>query len=295
MSKRRRLSDLYVVGKHVKINDESGGDPVEIWIQKLNPVEHENALRRASVERAKYLAVVADHESEIWQATWADIHELAPTREQLLSIVLQDDLAKARQRIEAELADEDEWKEEDRLQSLVDAWQGTSTATEDHNAEGEREPLQNAFLRGKTDPDYERAAAVHKELEKFSQQAEHAWNGERDRLFADHRDVPTEELRDRAVETIIEKNAGIEMLKEFETQELFYATRDPIDRTKKYFGTRDEVLTIDPQVRTRLLAEYRTLHVEVQEGKDLPGIPGSSPQSDSSAPEGTPNSSGPEE
>lgn len=294
MTKRRRLSDLYVVGRHVKINDDSGQDPVEVWVQKLNPVEHENALRRASVERAKYLAVVTDHESEIWQSVWSDLHEFAPTREQLLNIVLREDLNKARSRIEAEIADEEEWKKDDYLQSLVDAWEGTSKVDEDSNESGEKESLKKVFLRGNTDPEYDRAQSVKDALDKFGQQAQHAYEGEVERMFKDYADVPVETLRDQAVERVIEQNAGTEMLKEFETQELFYAVRDPVDRSKKYFGTRDEVLVLDPKVRDRLLTEYRILFVEPQEGKDLPGIPGSSPQSDSSEPEATAPSSGPE-
>ena len=52
--KRRRLGDLYVRGRELAPDDGSG-EPVKIWVAKLNEVDREAALRRANATKARYL------------------------------------------------------------------------------------------------------------------------------------------------------------------------------------------------------------------------------------------------
>lgn len=302
--KRRRLGDLFVVGTPVSIKDSQGS--VDVWVQKLSPIEQETGLRRAAVERAKFLAVIREPDSELWQVVWADLHDMAPTKEQLLSVALREDIQKARARIEAELAAEDEWAKDDYLQGLVDAWHGTSNVANrtDEPAEdgevtsltddGEKEPLRITHMRGESDPRHKEAVQVWDEISRFSNKVEADTEAEKERLFRDWDSAPIEAARDLAVEKLLEQQATNAMLVEFETQQLFYATREPDDHRKRYFLNRDEVAGLQPQVRDQLVDAFQALLVEPIEGKDLPGTPGSLLMSDSSGQAATPTSSGPE-
>lgn len=312
MPKRRRLGDLYVTGRKVTINDESGEPPIDIWVQKLNPMEQEHALRRGSAERAKTLAMCKDHDSDLWQAQWSDIQDFVQSREQLLELALREELTKIRAKVEAEVTAEDRWSEDEHLQSIFDAWNGTTDTLVDavvnakeeagpdseaeptaRDEDGEKEPLRISYMRGPEDHRYAEAAAVKAEIEAWGKQVDDIFLGEKDRLFRDHEGVSEDELLDMATEVMIEQKANSAMLDEFQTQELFYAVRDIDDHSKKYFGTRDEVATLQPPVRNVILTVYRSLYVDPDQGKGSPGTPGSSAQSDSSEPEATSTSSGP--
>ncbi len=289
MVKRRRLGDLYQLGTEFKTDDGQG--EVTVWLQKLNPTEVDSTLRRSSAARAKYLLDAKDKESEGWQAAYADVHEFAPSREILLTIALRDDLRRMRAAAEAELSAEDEWSKDDRLQAIMDAWEGTTEGAQDG---GEQTPLKEVhLLKDESDPRWGESQQVWAELQKFNTAVEKIVLANRDNLFHDWSDVPDEELVEKAVEKIIDEQATGAMLMEYETQELFYAVREPDDHSKRYFGTRDEVVALSDTMRSLALARYRLLMVDHQEGKDLPEIPGSSPLSDSSVPEETPVSSGP--
>lgn len=299
--KRRRLSDLYAMGRKALIDDGHGA--VEVWLQKLSPIEMENALRRSSVERAKMLVAAKDEESELWQAAWADLHEWAPTKEQLLQIALADKIVRFRAKIEAELADDEEWSKDDYLQGLVDAWDGTGAVVaeppaedaeepSESSVEGERDPLRFAYARGEEDPRFPEALRVKNEIDRFSNRVEELVAAERANLLRDYEDEPIDKIRRMAVERTLEQQSSNVMFEEYENQELFYAVRDP-ETKKRYFGSRDEVVGLQPEVRARLIAEYRALMVDPAEGKGSPGTPGSSQSSDSSGQAATQNSSGP--
>jgi hypothetical protein len=306
MPKRRRLGDLYVTGQKVPVNDDSDFDPIEVWIQKLNPLEQENALRRGSAERAKWLALSKNRESDAWLAQWSDIHEFTESRDDLLHMALREEIAKIRAKAEAEVTAEERWSKDNHLQEVFDAWHGTTdtitdgapTAEDDEpterDSDGETEPLRISILRGEEDHRYAAAVAIEAEIKAWGEQVEETVKAEKERLFADHASLDEDALLDLATEKMIEQKANTMMLDEFQTQELFYAVRDVDDHSKKYFGTRDEVASLQPPIREKILNVYRGLYVDQQEGKGLPGMPGSSAQSDSSAVEATPNSSGPE-
>lgn len=308
MPKRRRLGDLYVTGQKVIVNDDSGEPPIEVWVQKLNPMEQENALRRGGAERSKMLAQSKDREGDVWLAERSDVEEFSDSREDLLALALREELAKIKNKVEAEVTAEERWSEDDHLQTVYDAWYGTTSEIIDkppgeadasdepteRDMDGEVEPLRISYMRGEEDHRYTAAAAVKEEIEAWGAQVEAIIDGEKERLFRDYQDVDKDELIDMATERMIEQKANSEMIEEFQTQELFYAVRDADDHSKKYFGNRDDVLSMQPPVRQAILNVYRSLYVDPQEGKGLPGTPGSSPQSDSSEPVATPTSSGPE-
>src|SRR5262249_10119305 len=150
---KRRLSDLYVRGKELSIDDGSG-DPVTAWLQKLNEVDRESVLRRANAAKSRHLAFIDDEESDAFQARYGRVREFGE-RVGLISIIITDDATKARLRVEAQVStDEDTWAKEGYLQGLVDAWAG-----DDDNP-----GLAKTVVE---DPDDPEATRVRNELDRF--------------------------------------------------------------------------------------------------------------------------------
>lgn len=270
MTKKRRLSDLFVVGKEV-VFDDGSGDPLVIWIQKLNPVEHETAMRRAAGARARVLS--GRHEAEMEMAR----DEAAQFgRDGWIEYLASDILGKKINAIESELASEDEWAKEDYLQGLKDVW----------------DTSMEQLL--KDEPEDPSAIRVRDELERFRKELEHRVEGERERIVKDLAQKDDDDLERRVVDRLVGTRADLAWLSEFRKCEVWLSTRDPEDHREKYFANRDEVDDLSQEVLVRLMTAYQDLTVDPLEGKGSGAILNSSASSESPAVEETVAPSGQE-
>lgn len=264
-TKKRRLEDLYVRGRELSIDDGSG-DPVTVWLQKLNPLEHEKAIRRSGAARAQVLLAARDQDSEEWGEAYADVRDLGD-RTILVEYLIADDVVKTRDSKEAELSFGEEWTKDNFLQGLRDAWEG------DGNGSGLKE-------RFAVDPNDEEAHKVFVELKRFSDLVDAEAEPEIERLRRDYADISEQELQDKALGRFIELRAGLAWLREFRHSEAYFATRDIDDHRRYYFTERQQVDVLSPEVFNEISVAYQQLMVESAEGKDSPRTPSSSPSSE---------------
>lgn len=270
MTKKRRLSDLFVVGREIEF-DDGGGEPLKVWLQKLNPVEHETAMRRAAGARARVLS--GRHEAELEMAR----DEAAQFgRDGWIEFLASDILGKKLTSIESELAAEDEWAEQDYLQGLKDVW----------------ETSMEQVL--KEEPDDPNALRVREELDRFRVEYEKRVEGERERIIKDLEAKDDDDLERRVVDRLIGTRGDLAWLTEFRKCEVWLATRDADDHHCKYFTSREEVDDLSQTVLMRLMGEYQDISVDPLEGKDSGAIPNSSASSESPAVEETEELSGQE-
>lgn len=263
MAKRRRLSDLYVTGKEVVINDDSETDPIVIYLQKLNPLENEGALRKAGASRARVMAWSKNQESEEYLSVRSEVLDIDSV-DTLIEYLIQEDLANRYASAEAELAAQDEWKTDDYYQGLQDAWNGG---------------LAEAWAADPEDPESKR---VYDELTRFNDIVTKSVEGEAEGLRKDWRNIHEDDLRDEVTKKFVKMRADMEWLREFRKQELYFATREPENHKKLYFESRQELDTLAPEVAKRLMDEYESLSVDSVEGKGSPVTPDSSPSSEAS-------------
>jgi hypothetical protein len=271
--KRRRLEDLYVLGRELAL-DDGKGEPVVVWIQKMNPLEHEKALRKAGAAKAKILMVRHDRDSEDWQEAYTDVEDTGG-RAELVEYLITEDVGKAEESAEAELSFADEWSKDNYLQGLRDAWDDP-----DH-------PLREVYAENPEDPE---ASRVFLELKRFSDQVIARVAPEAERLRRDYEEVPEETVRERATEHLIELRAGLAWIREYRRCEVWLGTRDPDNHDAYYFPNRDAVDRLSYDTFRELSDAYQQLTVEPLEGKGSPEIPSSSPPSE---PSGEAETSGP--
>lgn len=257
MVKKRRLTDLFVVGREVKF-DDGHGEPLTVWLQKLNPVEHETAMRRAAGARSRVLSGKDAAETELAQD---EAEQLG--REGWIEYLTSDVLSRKFPAIEAELAAEEEWSKDDYLQGLRDVWDST---------------MKNLL---EEEPEAVDAQTVRDELQRFADALEQRIDGERENIRKDFEGKDDEDLERRVVDRLIGTRADLAWLGEFRKCEVWIATRDPDNHRKRYFESREEVDDLSHPVLLRLMTEYAELNVDPQEGKDSGVIPNSSPWSDS--------------
>jgi hypothetical protein len=274
--KKRRLSDLYVRGRELSVNDGEG-EPIKVWVSKLNEIDRESVLRRANAAKARFMIDADDEDSEQFAAMYAESRDIN-SRHELILFIVSDDVNSARRRIESQTAgDEETWSKEGYLQGLVDAWIGDET-----------NPGLSATIQ--EDPADPEARRVSDELDRFEQEVRARVEAETHTLVKDWEDVDIDVLRRKATHLLLELKSSEEFVREFQRQQIFYSIREPNDHRKRYFATITEVDDLDEELRKYLVEQYESLVVPPDEGKESPPPADSSNSSD--APEEAPETSG---
>lgn len=254
MAKRRKLLDLYKRGTEIMLNDGEG-DPVTVWLEKLNPLDHDAALRRANAERARILIIRNDHDSEEYLSAYNDAVDFGD-RDALIDYLVSIELADKIMSIEAELAADEKWSTNNMLDGLRDAW-----------ADG----LDELYHSAETEEDRDsEAVRVFTALREFSTTVEVHVEKERVRLTRDYETVSDDELRTKVTDAFIETRANTRWLREYQRSLIFLAVRDPENHKEYYFESRKDVDQLATEVLDPLIDAYDALVVEVIEGKDSP-------------------------
>jgi hypothetical protein len=269
---KRRLEDLWVRGGFVDF-DDGKGDPVKVWVQKLSPVEVNLALRRANAARARIKTVKYHPESDAYMEMWLEVLEWE-TKDELVTYLLATAEGNIEDRVEAEMAAEDEWSNEGYLQGLRDSWEGG---------------LKDAYIVDPEGPDGVEASRVLAELTRFAAAVRERAAPEVEAAKAHLESQDIEDLQDQAMERVIRYRGNAAWLNEMRLCEIFYGTHDAVPDAKqpgKWVASRDRYWTsradfdgLPNEVLTPLLAKYAELNVDVLEGKGSEGTPTSSPSS----------------
>ena len=255
--KTRKLSDLYVLGQEVEIDDGTG-DPVTVWVQKLTPLQQEKTLRRANGARSSVLSIrklPADAEERL--VYQHELEEITKDRESVVDYLISEKIGLIYQVEEARLAEEDEWKKDGYLQGLSDAW---------------NDGLKDRYAMDPEDPEAKRN---FEEQKRFADVIEGIVKGERASLEKDYEGKTDEELEREVMDKVLESAADLEWLKEYRRCEAWFFTRKPDDHKALYFDTREEVDELALETFSALLTAYNNIRVDVLEGKDSGETPAS--------------------
>jgi hypothetical protein len=244
MARKRRLQDLYVTGAEVTFDDGTG-DPITVYVRKLNAVEHETALKHANAARARAMAVLKDRDSIDYQDIWSDAQDL--DRDSLERYLADEERANRIAVVEAELSQEDEWAEDGYLDGLQEAW-------------GE---LEATYFE---DPEDEEAKRVFGELKRFSDQVKKEIEAHVDNLLADLEGVPDDTLRERVLKKNVQMRASMAWITTFRRAELWLAVREK-DRKTRYFDKFEDLEDLSDAVLSRLAGTYKDISVDPTEGK----------------------------
>jgi hypothetical protein len=255
---RRRLSDLYVVGKSVVFEDPAGD--VEIYLRRPNPFEHEEALREGNLARARMALRMKDPSTD----EYAILHgELAAVgdRIQKAEILFNENYADYYQRAFTWVQEQDRWSKDDYATSVTDA-------LADYE-EREVRPVEG-------DEDWEDYQRVVKEVEEFTKDVDTRLEKVKKDEIDEFLMLEELELDERIMRVLIDRQAGVAFYRGYRVACLYYATRDPDDHGKRYFSNKQELMELPAEVQSRLLEEYDALDVPRDEVKNSPSAEASS-------------------
>lgn len=258
---KRRLTDLYLVGRQESF-DDGGGEPVAVWLQKLNSLEQIDAAQAADGQRSVVIAAIRDHDSDLWKQAWTEADRLEGTKE-LVEYLTVEDEAREQMAQEARLEAEDEWTKDSYLDGLRRAW----------NEDGLRERYQE-------DPEDADARRVWTELQRFNDTVREAVEDRMAPLRKEYEDMPVEVLKQKVAERLLEVIARQRWIKEFYRQQIFIGVRDPENHRQRYFDTLEEIDILADPMRRKLEMLFDALNVDAMEGKGSPVSPSSSQPSE---------------
>jgi hypothetical protein len=249
---RRRLIDLYTTGREVTMTDDGDGDPIVVYLSKLNDLEQKKCVEKSASARAKLLLMQKDRTDpgrDMYKEQ-LEAFEIADDTESLIRLIAAPQMAEIEQSIESRVAHEDIWTKNGLLDALREAWEGG---------------LEDEFLKDMEHPDAKR---VHGELLKFAQQVEEEVQAAYEDIAHSLRQRPHDDLMDEAVDRLLEVEGNARWIEEYVRWRLFYAVRDPENHRVKYFESRDEVDLLDSRVVDYLNELYEAMSVGGLEGKD---------------------------
>lgn len=249
--KTRRLGDLYVKGESLTI-DDGLGDPITVWIQKPNPVQHEAIIRSANSARAQVLLELKNKEGDIYLSALDEIDTQYPTLDTLITFLVETDMSEKKQKIEAELLfdKESEWAEDNYLQGLYDLW---------------NDKMKDRYF---SDEEDEEATKIFQELKRFSEEVEKSLDGYRKKARSDYELMGEDRVLDRVIEKHIKSIGTQAWFAAYRRSQILFATREIDDHSKFYFEDIEEVRSLAIEVIQPLVAKIEEISVDPMEGKD---------------------------
>lgn len=249
--KTRRLGDLYVKGESLTI-DDGLGDPITVWIQKPNPVQHEAIIRSANSARAQVLLELKNKEGDIYLSALDEIDTQYPTLDTLITFLVETDMSEKKQKIEAELLfdKESEWAEDNYLQGLYDLW---------------NDKMKDRYFSEEED---EEATKIFQELKRFSEEVEKSLDGYRKKARSDYELMGEDRVLDRVIEKHIKSIGTQAWFAAYRRSQILFATREIDDHSKFYFEDIEEVRSLAIEVIQPLVAKIEEISVDPMEGKD---------------------------
>lgn len=246
---RKRLMNLYVIGREKEFEDDQG--KFSIWIQKLNKWQDREAIQKSKAARGPILALKNNKDDPDRQA-YVDLLETwgIGDREALIAFLISPKLHEATLSAEARVAAEDEWKKDDYLSALQEAW---------NDVMAEKYALN---------PEDKEALRVYDALVKYTEQVESMVEGDRKELTLEYEDKSDEEIKDKVLEVLIDHEADSVQIAEYRKWCVFYAMREVDNHDQYFLGSREEVDLLEEPTYDDILEEYLDLEIDGLTGKE---------------------------
>lgn len=242
----RKLSDLFVVGKEVTVEDGQG-EPLTVYLRKITPLEAEEMFRAANAAKARMLSSKTEPDSLLFQIISEKCEKA--TKDEIVEDLTLIETERKRLVIEAELQADERWSKDDYLQGIYDAWE--DGLKEQHFTEPTEESKR-----------------IWEEMQEFQAQLDKKLEREKQAIEKDLKSLSLQKLRDRYFDEQFDRQGDSAWVSEYRKQELYFATRDPDDHSVKAFESPLEINDSSPKLIQKLRDEYATLAVDALEGKD---------------------------
>lgn len=261
------LGDLYVLeSEPIEFTTNRGS--MWVVVRKLDPLDMDDARRRAGAVRARTMAVKAQRDSDEYLSLLSQAFDA--DRSTATDLLIREEVAKRRISVEAELelgegdkpGEPTKWGKDGYLQGLVDQWQ----------------TLQYAFPEPEH-KDHEDAKRVFAELDEFSREVDERVDQHTANLRKKKDKLSDEEIAHEFAAFLVDVTADKAWARERDRCKVWMGTyvATPTDEGGFVVGGRcfpntaagrEQVDRLDEAPLTRLIQAIEAIEVGVIEGKD---------------------------
>lgn len=267
--KRRRLGDLYKVGQEFSLDDGDGA--VEVYMRRPNPYELEEALKDGNAARARSVIRMRKEGTSEFEQIEGQLWDIGDTPE-MAKFAVMERVQELYSQAHAFISNQDKYTEDSVLESSLENLEKWAESTP---SEG--------------DDEYQDYKNTLEYIEEFNKEVEERYetlkNDELAKLLHDGDD-----LEEKVRRILIDRQAGIEFLREYRVSCVYYSARDPENKVDRYFSSRQEVKELPYEVLAQLIRWYDEIDMGREEVKNSQGAAPSSPES---APSDSPETSEP--
>ena len=266
--KKVHLKDLFHKGRDVTIEVVSDGETYEIplWMQLPSYNQQQEAMQKARAKKARTALNYKKGEDQ-YVALEAEVKEMDKDEviEKLLEFDSDERSRQARNEVMYGDAGSDWGVEGQRYMDLQSAQIERYQEIEAHNDQFELPDDADRLIVYDKD---EEMVKIQEELDVFAEEV----NERKDLLDEDERRdmkmISVAKLRSRLMDELIDTETQLAWYQDYRMRQIFFAVRDPDDKRKPYFDSPDDILDLPPYVRQRLVNEYETMEMSVDELKN---------------------------
>lgn len=256
-NKRLHLRDLFRTGKEVKFDVETdqGSQEIVLWMRKPTAGQQDEALNKARGQQARRRNLYKDKESDHYMAYWADVEDIEH-KDELVEQIFKFEKQKLKQQafndvlyneeyIPRNEDGEPKWGENNQQYlDLLMAIQNRMEEVVNFNEELEEED-KNLWIKFEEDEELQR---LEEERESFEQAVDERYEALRAEFVNVEKLKTMEDLKKLLMKKLVDSDTSLAWYEEYRKWMLFFASRDPEDRTKSYFSHPDEVLELPAMV-----------------------------------------------
>lgn len=260
------LADLYVIGMPVVLSTGNADSDITIWMQKLNAVENEKAVRIANAERARVILAQEDVTADAYAEVWGQVETY--DFEAAVDFILRPQFVALAQKIEARLMTEEPWSKDGFIQGIFDAWEAG---------------LKDDYIKQENPGDNEDAQRAFDKLQEFRDIVNHELEQEQENLRSNMLDsLDHAEAKDQLAVMLFEMAADMAWMDAFQKAQVLFSCRIMAEdgSHREYLfetaaakelpvaGSIKEIDELQDTTRLILFASFRSMTVEVTVGKD---------------------------
>ena len=251
-----KLADLFKVGKTHMLEVSVGGQDYEfeIWLRKPTVEQQGRARTKANATSVRTKRPYKDKESEEYASLWASIED--ESRDDLIKTLIETERSTARQAAYHEVLHKEDV--------------GSDWSEEGLDYQGVLAAMAQRFIEIATHNDSDPEDIINpgedEELEKLrviNEQFDEEWAEHTERMlgvFARRfEDIPLDDLQRQVVNKAVELEGMVAFHTEYRMNMLYYACRNPEDKQKLFFDSKEEILELPLNIQVELLDELEAL------------------------------------
>ena len=245
---RKKLDDLFRVGKEYDIAPDGASEPFMVYVRKLGPTQQTTSARQANSARMEFYLDARNEESGYHRTLVAQVAEI--DLENKIRQLAMTEIAEDRQKLEQEISGRPEWSEDGKLQTLVDMWE---------------DGLMKDWLMGEEERS-EESVRVFEEMKKFTDEVDQRLQALLDIEMKKIEEKGEDWIDKKMISSQIEFDANAEWIKMFRMHQIMFGTRD-IDTGEQIWDSIDQIEDLAAELFGKLSKAVIDLNVPITEVK----------------------------